>query len=448
MIKRHKRRYVFRLFLAAIVVSACVTPYGEQTQDPTVGTDADTDLDALAADLAAVGVAPNPPEDGNEIPPPESGPPSRFRLRRYDVSDVLESMSLRDKIGQRFAAYLRGRPTRTQIEALASTAAPAGFILYPWNYGSAPDVRRLTNTADQIIDEATAGIRPLIMVDQEGGRVRALRFDSMVQLPSAFELGRLADPEFMRSVAFVNGVHLLELGVNMNLAPVLDLYGRPDATIIGDRAMGNDPAIVSDLARAYVEGARAAGLIVTGKHFPGHGVSQVDSHGSLPIVDLTLDDLRRRELLPFQAAVDAGVDVIMTAHILFRSIDAQLPVTLSPVFIKDLLRDEMGFEGVVMTDGLEMGAISRNFGVRETLELTLRAGVDLVLLYSSYDYVEMVDMVEEMVNRGVLPEALIDEGAARVLELKARYGLVDGVGSPREAVSAPLESPVPAGSLP
>ena len=419
-------------------MSACVTPYGNQTQDPAVGDD-NTDLGALVEELESGAVAPRPPGDDTDVAPPLSGPTNRSRLRRYDVSGILESMSLRDKIGQRFAAYLRGRPTRTQIESLASTAAPAGFILYPWNYGSPVDVRRLTTTATGAIEEATPGIRPLIMVDQEGGRVRALRFDSIVQLPSAFELGRLEDPEFMQSVAFVNGVHLLELGVNMNLAPVLDLYGRPDSTIIGDRSMGNDPAIVSDLAEAYVDGARAAGLIVTAKHFPGHGVSQVDSHGSLPIVDLTLDDLRRRELVPFQAAVDAGIDVVMTAHILFRSIDPNLPVTLSPVFIRNLLRDEMGFAGVVMTDGLEMGAISRNFGVQETLELTLKAGVDLVLLYSSYDYVEMVDMVEEMVTEGVLSEELIEEGAARVLELKARYGLLDGV-------SGPLERPEPAES--
>lgn len=417
------RRLAYRVVAFVLALSACVTPYGsrEDAEPGGSGTEGGgPSVDELRQSLADI---PIPPRiDPADRP---AAPASRRRLRRFDVEEVLASLSLRDRIGQRFVAWLDGRPTRAQMEDLADWAVPAGFILYPWNYTSQDDVRRLTGTARSVVHERIPGMRPLIMVDQEGGRVRALRFEDLVQLPSAFQLAALDDPDFMRSVSFVNGVHMMDLGVNMNLAPVLDLYGMADRTIIGDRSMGDDPLLVSRQARAYVDGAREAGLIVTGKHFPGHGVSTVDSHGSLPVVDLDMDDLRRRELVPFAAAIDAGIDVIMTAHILFTRIDPEYPVTLSPIFLQDLLREEMGFEGLVISDGLEMGALSRNFGIRETLERSIIAGVDLILLYTRYDFVEMVTLVEEMVADGTISEEQIDAGTRRVLELKARYGLLD-----------------------
>ena len=305
-----------------------------------------------------------------------------------------------------------------------NTGNPAGMIVYRWNYEDRDDVIRLTETLQEMAARSQPGRGLLISADQEGGRVAAFRFNDIVRPPSAAAVGRHADPHFVESLAYVIGRELSAMGVNMNLAPVLDLTPIPDSSIIGDRAWGDDPHLASRFAEGYVRGMARAGVIATAKHFPGHGVTRVDSHGRLPIVTYTMDDLRTRELRPFAAAVDAQVPVVMTAHILFPEIDPVYPVTISEVFLRDLLREEMGFEGVVISDGLEMGALAANFDLDTTLERAIRAEVDLILLYTRYDLLDVIDRVEEMVLDGRLSEEQIDRGVERILALKYRYGLL------------------------
>jgi beta-glucosidase-like glycosyl hydrolase len=337
--------------------------------------------------------------------------------------------------------------------SLLKEGVPAGMIVYPWNYRDRVELQELTTKLQILAKTNPLGGSFLIAADQESGRVAAYRFFDLPRFPSAAVMARqagagaVAGPgggradadgnaagnadqnadamEYIRSQAYITGRDLRTLGININFAPVLDLTDRPDGSIIGDRSWGPDPEVVSSLATAYVEGLTRAGTIATVKHFPGHGVTRVDSHGRLPIVDMTMDDLARRDLKPFVAAMDQDVPAVMTAHILFPLIDPDYPVTVSEVFLHDLLRDELGYQGVVVSDGLSMGALRENYDIDLVLERALRYDVDLILLHDRYDYRDILQRAEGLVATGRVTEDDIDRGVRRVLRLKEQYGLLD-----------------------
>lgn len=340
------------------------------------------------------------------------------------IEELLASLTLRQRIGQRFIARVPGSRVAYGAGRAIVEVAPAGFIIYPWNFDTAEDLRRLTGSLQRLARSVTPGIGLLLCADQEGGRVATFRFPEFVRVPAAHTMGELGSAP-VEAAAYLTGVQMRALGLNMNLAPVLDVYGTADNSIIGDRSYSGDPATVASIVGPYLRGSSEAGIISVAKHFPGHGITTVDSHSELPVVDVTLDDVRSRDLIPFTAAIDAGIEVIMTAHILFESIDPFYPVTLSRLFLTDLLRGELGFDGVVMSDGLEMGAIRDNYDLTETLIRLFRNDVDLILLFVNYDVVELVDQVEELVRVGELTEDDIDRGVRRVLRLKLNHGLAD-----------------------
>lgn len=354
---------------------------------------------------------------------------------RYEeaVDRAFQSMSLRRRIAQRFVVFVPRefgvhRAGDADAEAAQRFAKeiwreqPAGFIVYPWNYRTRNDVILLTAKLRELREPGAPAF--LVSADQEGGRVAAFRFRDMVQLPPAARVGDYEDIEFTEDLAYVSGRELVAMGVNMNLAPVLDLSAQADGSIIGDRSFGGNPHLVAEMGRAYLRGMERAGVITTAKHFPGHGVTRVDSHGRLPVVDHTIEDLRERDLRPFVAAVEEGVPAIMTAHILFPRIDGEWPVTISPTFLRGILRTDLAFHGVVISDGLAMGALADNYELDETLRRALRYGVDIILVHSEYDLIDLIDRVEGFISEGLLTPADIDRGTRRVLTLKARYGLL------------------------
>jgi beta-N-acetylhexosaminidase len=367
----------------------------------------------------------------------------------------LDHMTLREKIGQRFIVYVpRSFPSgdgARRYATMLKEGVPAGMIIYPWNYTSRPDLEELTAKLQRMNAGNVPGGRLLIAADQEGGRVAAYRFLDLPRFPSAARIAGQAvrsvdtgqavrsvdtghdgtpthvgdpDPEYVRSVAYITGRDLASLGISMNYAPVLDLTDRPDRSIIGDRAWGNDPDVVAALGVGYVEGMTAAGVIPTVKHFPGHGVTRVDSHGRLPVVEMTREELAVSHLRPFADAVDAGVPALMTAHILFPQIDPDYPVTISEVFLREILRDELGFEGVVVSDGLSMGALADNYDTDLVLQRALTLDVDLILLHDRYDYLEIIERVERLIETGSVSVSDIERGALRVLRLKEQFGLL------------------------
>lgn len=372
-------------------------------------------------------------------------PELEARVDRY-----LAEMSLEELLGQRFMAFVprelevssseaappggrgssvaggvAGDEVVDPVRELFEPVPPAGFILYRWNMPGYKGTALLTKEL-QRQRELAGGLGPRLIfgVDQEGGRVANLRFPEMAELPSQFQQGARRDIRYVESAAYIGSTDLRRAGIRMNFAPVLDLYPREDRTIIGDRAFGGEPELVSELGVASIEAAMEAGVVPVAKHFPGHGVTTVDSHGTLPVSDRSLDSLRRRELLPFRRAIEAGVPAIMTAHILYEEIDPEYPATLSPRFIQGILREELGFDGVVITDGFSMGALTEGYSRVEALRQSFLAGVDLVLLHARYEYESVFREVLELLEEGVISEAMIRQGARRVLLLKARAGLL------------------------
>ncbi len=345
-----------------------------------------------------------------------------------EIEALLESLTLRQRIGQRFIAMVQGNRVAYGAGRAILEVAPAGFIIYPWNFQTAADVQRLTSSLQFVASQVTPAISLLISADQEGGRVATFRFPEFVKFPSAAAMARFDDPSLIRSAAHITAQQLRALGVNMNLAPVLDLHPVADNSIIGDRSFGGDPAAVSRFVRPYLDAFRESGIIATAKHFPGHGVTTIDSHHHLPVVSMTLDELMERDLMPFRAAIEAGVPAIMTGHVLFERIDPFYPATISRVFLHDILRHELGYEGVVVTDGLEMRALSNYYSLPETLVRLFKYDVDLILLYRDYDVVDLVTMVEELIESGELTEDDVNRGVRRVLALKRAYGLINREG--------------------
>lgn len=264
--------------------------------------------------------------------------------------------------------------------------------------------------------------RVLIAVDEEGGDVTRLDVATGSAFPGNYALGHVDDPELTETVAREIGLALRRSGINLNYAPDCDVNTNPDNPVIGTRSFGADPEVAARHSVAYVRGLQAVGVAGCAKHFPGHGDTAVDSHHGLPLVQHS-DEEWGKHLAPFRAAITAGVKSMMTAHILAPRYDAEFPSTMSRKVLVDLLRGELGFTGLVVTDGIEMGAIADTFGVAEGTVLALAAGVDAVCvgggLRDEADYLMLRDALVDAVTAGRLAAERLHDAATRVRELGA-----------------------------
>jgi beta-N-acetylhexosaminidase len=250
----------------------------------------------------------------------------------------------------------------------------AGVVLYQRNFASAEGLEELTAAIRR------AAVRPvLIGIDQEGGTRFALR-EPFTAWPSAAELGRLADVEAVEQVARAMASELRAVGCNLNFAPMLDLHVNPESPVTKDRSFGGDPNLVARMGAAFDRGLRSVGVLSCAKHFPGHGDAAVDPHLDLPVFAGTMERLESAELVPFTAAVEAGVPLVMTAHILLPKIDPENPASLSRTMLDDVLRKRLRFGGVILADDLGMSAVAKRYGPGEASVLTLRAGTDVAML--------------------------------------------------------------------
>jgi beta-N-acetylhexosaminidase len=287
-----------------------------------------------------------------------------------------------------------------------------GLLLFRGNVSSGAQVRELL--ADL---KGRAEIPLEVAVDQEPG-TRVARLAGIVRgSPSARELGRLPADRVER-YGRATGRDLAALGVTADLAPVLDVTGARWDGVIGDRSFGADPATVSRAAVAYLRGLAAGGVAPVGKHFPGHGATTVDSHRRLPVVGVTMARLRAHDLVPFRAAIRAGLDAVMVGHLVVRAVDPSTPATLSPAVVDGLLRDRMGFGGLVVSDALEMGAIAGTRSLPVAAERSLAAGVDQLILSGHTAVPAILDHLERAVAAGRLSEARVREAFLRVQRFK------------------------------
>ena len=312
-----------------------------------------------------------------------------------------------------------------------------GIILFSDNIAS-PEQASYFLRMVRKANSDTGGPAPYFFaIDQEGGQSSRLTGGTM--MCGNMALGAANDESVVTETVQVLGSEISEVGFNVDFAPVLDVNDNPANPIIGIRSFSDDPEIVARLGRSFIKALHNQGIMAAAKHFPGHGNAAVDSHVGLPVVDKSLEELQKTELVPFKAASDI-TDMMMTAHIQFPKVEKEtyvsretgervfLPATLSRTIISDILRRNLGFDGVVVTDAMVMGAISRHFDMLDAARLAINAGVDLILmpmeLYSEATFKAMDDYVNaivRMVNEGKISETRIDESVERILALKEKY---------------------------
>jgi len=326
-------------------------------------------------------------------------------------------MMLREKVGQLFMIGFSGPSVSKDLVSLMAEYRPGGVILFARNLESPAQTLGLTNDLQKL-----AHHEPLfISIDQEGGRVSRLPAGFTIFPPCAV-LGQCDSTELTYAAAAATATELRAVGINMNLAPVLDLNTNPENPIIGDRAFGATPTQVSTLGLATIAGLQDNKVIACGKHFPGHGDTTTDSHKELPVVTASLERLREMELRPFGHAIENGLATVMTAHVLFPSLDERYPATLSFAILTGLLRDQLSFEGLILTDDLEMHAIIDHYGIEEAAIKAFLAGADVLLICKDRDrQVAAMEAVHEAVKDGTIPQARLEASLQRIAKTKERF---------------------------
>lgn len=293
-----------------------------------------------------------------------------------------------------------------------------GVVLLARNLDSTnPDGIRATLTRLQSLSR----IPLFVAIDQEGGTVNRLRAP-FHEFPGNMALGATGNPDLAFQQAQAQARELLALGINWNFAPVMDVNNNPDNPIIGVRSYGADPELVAQMGAAAIRGYQQTGILACAKHFPGHGDTAVDSHLALPTIWGDRERLEQIELVPFRSAIAAGVGAIMTTHIVFPALDAHRPATISPAILEGLLRQELGYDGLVITDCLEMKAIADTVGTARGAVEALKAGADMVLIAHTLEVQrEAVEAIRQAVESGDLPEHRLNEAVSRVLAAKQRF---------------------------
>jgi beta-N-acetylhexosaminidase len=299
----------------------------------------------------------------------------------------------------------------------------SGVILYKNNIDNVPQTVSFLNELKKA--NATNKIPLFLSVDQEGGKVSRLP-DEFAKLPTNQAIGQINNAEFSYNMGVILGKELMSVGFNMDFAPVLDINSNPNTPVIGDRSFGPNADVVRKLGVQTMLGIQAQHIIPVVKHFPGHGDTSVDSHLELPIVNASLSRLRTFEWVPFSSTINNNADAVMIAHILLPQIDPTHPASFSKKIITDLLRNELKFNGVVITDDMTMGGIVNHFDMKEAAVNAVNAGSDLILVAHDYPKeLEVLTNLKKNAENGNISPQTIDQSVYRILQLKKKYGLKD-----------------------
>ncbi|HET6626539.1 MAG TPA: glycoside hydrolase family 3 N-terminal domain-containing protein [Nocardioidaceae bacterium] len=353
------------------------------------------------------------------------------------ITSTIQQMTIEEKVGQLFSTHVYGNTVDSQDPANVQEfglATPreiieryhlGGILYFAWTHSVDDPVQAagLSNGIQDVMSTTGAGIPGMISIDQEGGLVARL-LEPATQTPGNMALGATRDVQGARDLAAIQGKELAAIGVTQNFAPVADVNINPANPVIGVRSFSSDPQLTASLTAAQVRGYEDdAGISAAAKHFPGHGDTDVDSHYGFPVINHTREEWETIDRPPFQAAIDAGIDVIMTAHIQVPALDdSGDPATLSKPILTGVLRGEMGYDGVIVTDSLGMAGVREKYGDARVPVLALKAGVDILL--NPPDMAAAYNGVLDAVRSGELTENRIDESLYRILDLKWDNGVI------------------------
>ncbi|NCC25658.1 MAG: beta-N-acetylhexosaminidase [Deltaproteobacteria bacterium] len=349
---------------------------------------------------------------------------ARHQDGRDAVEEMVRSMSVEEKVGQLFMIGIPGPDLDGRTVERILERHVGSFVLFTKNCPDPESVARLTAGLQETAALTRLKIPVLVAIDQEQGRVTRLT-TGVTLFPANYGLGRTADTANACEAARVTGAELAALGLSLDLAPVADVNSNPDNPIIGVRSFGEDPDQVAEMTAAAVRGYALAGEGSCLKHFPGHGDVDMDSHLDLPVLHKTLAELEAVELVPFRSGIEAGAPAVMTAHILYPALDPDRPATASRAVLQDILRSMLGFRGVVISDALDMQALSKHFDLPSLTVEIVNAGCDLLLFSENlpcpFTFEELLEPVLEAARSGAISRARLDEAVTRVLRLKDRF---------------------------
>ena len=378
------------------------------------------------------------------VPSPESTPtPALTPVPEPDpFAEQLAAMTVEEKVGQLLIGGFEGTEIGDQATRLVQEYQVGGLILYGRNIAGAGQLVTLTNGLKALNGD---GIPLFLSIDQEGGGVDRMP-PEVRRTPGAYCVGQTGSVPAAQSYGDVLAAECAAFGLNLDFAPVLDVWSNPGNTVIGQRAFSADARTVAGLGPAAARRMMDQGIIPAVKHFPGHGDTAVDSHVGLPVVDKSPEELEETELIPFRAAIqsagtDGQVPAVMVAHILLTQLDPERPASLSPAVVTGLLREELGFAGAVLTDDLTMGAVTQSYGLGEAAVLAVEAGCDILLVCHGQDSVPAVrTALLEAAASGRITAERLDESVYRILRLKKEYALTNEPVSPPdlEALNAQI----------
>lgn len=325
----------------------------------------------------------------------------------------MKHMTLDEKIAQMLVVYYTSDTVDSNLESILQEVKPGGFILMKENITTYDQTKKF-------VDDVTkdSEIPMIISIDQEGGTVQRLNGISDIEvtnIPDMYDLGATGNLNLAYQVGKVMAEELRTIGVNVVYAPVLDVYSNELNTVIGKRSFSSDPQVVTDMASELAKGLEENGVIATYKHFPGHGDTEVDSHVDLPVVQKTYDELLNLELIPFQNAISSGAKIMMIGHIAVPEITGDnTPASLSKAIVTDTLKGKLGYQGLVITDALNMGALTKNYSKEEIYTQAIEAGVDLILMPSGSK--QAIEFIRKNIS-----EERINESVEKILKFKYTY---------------------------
>lgn len=335
-----------------------------------------------------------------------------------EVDHILSQMTLPEELGQLIVVAFNGTTLNPDLRYMLTQQHAGGVMLYAYNIAGYAQIQALDAVA-----QAQAQVPLFIATDQEGGLVN--RLQSIVgPRPSALQIGNTNNPQNALNLGIEDGQVLHQIGVNVDLAPVVDVHSAPQTVII-TRMYGTTPEKVTAFAGAYLDGLQSQGVIACLKHWPGLGASPVDPHDALPVITRSQQELNDIDFAPYRALISQGnVNMIMSTHELITAYDDQLPSSLSPIMIDQVLRNDLGYQGVVITDGLYMSALA-HWSIAQAAVLALIAGNDLLLgPWNSYQVQQVLDALQAALASGQISKARIDQSVTRILTLKIKEGLI------------------------
>jgi beta-N-acetylhexosaminidase len=414
-----KRAFIGLSVLCAIMLCSCSrtpggiapsgSPNGQTSSPPPSITPVPGASDSSQSSRPDASTAPSPTK------PPTS--------TQESIQAKLKRMTTNEKIGQMVLAGIDGTTMSAQAKALIQDYQAGGIIFYKVNLAN---TRQATELINSLKDTNSRNSTPLwLSLDEEGGRVTRLP-DELHKFPTNAVIGQANNEKFSFAAGSTMGLELRAYGMNMDFAPVLDINSNPNNPVIGNRSFGANAKVVSRLGVQTMNGLQSQSIVSVVKHFPGHGDTSIDSHIDLPVVQHDLNRLRSLELVPFAEAIKNKADAVMVAHILLPKIDATNPASFSKTIITGILRKELGFQGLVISDDMTMGAIATNYELGEAAVKAVLAGVDVILVGHEYEKeVKVILALRQAVKDKRISMDQLNTSVTRILTLKSKYGFSD-----------------------